>query len=1274
MAFPATNAAYDRCLFPTSNGNDSAGVWGKTPVFDQRWSALIEHNTDDFEPSYDRFQQAWAILLRNYLREHIVAFVCVAKNENSKDGASFSANVVRYELPATLPLEEISPNITWQVSIEALQGVQINTAIDSLGDQEEGFSVETAATNTEWFTSTNSLHLVLRCATGKDSDRCYLNFRQDFISRSYAEAIVGTFQLALRGLKDTQLMVYQLDLTSREDRVIMADFNHDELYEQKTCMHYLVEGTARVMPQGEAVCAWDGNLTYGELDSVASVVARRLVREGLRPGNLVPFAYEKTLWTVVATLAILKAGGAFVPIDGTQPKSRLREILKNTGAKLVLTSDIFAPVLQGMVEKVVVISESTVNLKKEAARGLSWSVTVRPEDPIFVLFTSGSTGAPKGMILEHGAICTHAITHGALMRYHGARVLQFAAHTFDVAIMDIFTTLIYGGCICIPSEEDRRANVLTVIQEMKVNHAILTPVMANLIDPADVPTLEILSVGGEKLREDCVNRWADKVSFIQIYGPAEVGICMAIHMTAGKTRPETVGYPLLNSSCWLVDPDDPNKLVSVGAVGELVVAGPSLARGYLNNEAKTASSFLTNLAWAKGSSLENERFFKTGDLLRYNTSLLDGSFDFIGRKDAQIKLRGQRIEPGEVEHYIGRMPDVTSCMVTRPDGGELEGQLVAVVQLGDRKPSKISTKAITVDKQRQLQLEELQLYLSKFLPNYMIPTACITLEMIPLVPSLKIDRNQVKKWLMDASPADIGTKREDYYLQYPLLEQSETIALQVSCKIADLSAKRAANSHMGIRGRDFRIQDMGIDSVDIMSLSIFIQKAFLVKVPLARLLDPQTTIRGLASTIQALTEVPENAELPETAAPDYDEEAERLARLLQEKLDKHAQNGEKIATSARNGCPVEEPAIVPNILLTGATGYLGISILRELITTSDANIFALVRCKSEEQGVCRLISAAIKSGWWQDQYQPRIRVLPGDLSQENLGLSKENSELLSGNSKLHIDTIIHNGAVVHYSSSYKKLKAANVDSTFHLLELAAVSDAVKNFIFVSGGRKPVESFEPDTQATTTITASATGYAQSKYVAESLILKIKEHPLFADKSVKVIKPGYIVAPIDIGWPNESDLIWRLIAGCIETGAYNADEADHWLFISDASHVARAVTHGIHELRGKKHAIYPVTDGLRFSDVWELLKSSFGYRLEQANGDSWLAKLREAIVEKQEHHLLFPLLDVLESDGRAIGTLGRPFGDEKEEEEVRQRIKEVMTKNILQLIKSGFLPTV
>lgn len=157
MALPAANAAYDRCLFPTSKGNGSADLWEKTPVFDQRWSALIERNPDEFKPSNDLVQRAWAILLRNYLHEQVVTFVWVAQKENGKDGTSLFADIVRYDLPATLPFEKTIPKTLWQANIETLQAVQINTAIESPGDQEGDFSVKAAAINSDWFTTINNV-------------------------------------------------------------------------------------------------------------------------------------------------------------------------------------------------------------------------------------------------------------------------------------------------------------------------------------------------------------------------------------------------------------------------------------------------------------------------------------------------------------------------------------------------------------------------------------------------------------------------------------------------------------------------------------------------------------------------------------------------------------------------------------------------------------------------------------------------------------------------------------------------------------------------------------------------------------------------------------------------------------------------------------------------------------------------------------------------------------------------------------------------------------
>jgi non-ribosomal peptide synthetase component F len=233
----------------------------------------------------------------------------------------------------------------------------------------------------------------------------------------------------------------------------------------------------------------------------------------------------------------------------------------------------------------------------------------------------------------------------------------------------------------------RQSDIVGAINEMEVDFAILTPSIAGLIEPTDVPTLKTLAVGGEALPQDRIQRWADTVSLIQTYGPAEVGICHTNIMSM-KTRPETIGYPLSNSSCWLVDPEDSDRLVPIGAVGELVVGGPSLARGFAHNEARTRDSFIHEPTWAEDLKLTFSRFYKTGDLLRYNLASFDGSFDFVGRKDHQIKLCGQRIEPVEVEHHLGQLPGVEMSMVALPESGCHAGKLVAVVQMRNKEPFK----------------------------------------------------------------------------------------------------------------------------------------------------------------------------------------------------------------------------------------------------------------------------------------------------------------------------------------------------------------------------------------------------------------------------------------------------------------------------------------------------------------------------------------------------------------------------------------------------------
>ena len=580
------------------------------------------------------------------------------------------------------------------------------------------------------------------------------------------ECILYQFEHVIRQLivepSDSTMTAGDVDMFSPHDKAMVRSWNRIQPQAVNACVHEMVEEQVLIKPNAVAVCGWDISFTYSQLDQLSQQLAHHLVCIGVGPEILVPLCFEKSAWAIVAMLAVLKAGGACVALNPAHPIERLQSIIHDAGAKIILTAPQFANMLGTISDSVVTVDASSIYalpLITEKACAM-----ISPNNPGFVVFTSGSTGKPKGIVLEHRALCTSALAHGTAMRIEGSRVLQFAAYTFDVSIGEIFTTLIFGGCVCVPSEQDRMQNLAKVINDMKVDWAYLTPTVATLLHPSEVPALKTLCLGGEALKQESVSLWADYVYLINIYGPAETTI-WSTALTG--LRPDTSAANIgrgIGALMWIVDIFNRGRLCPVGCVGELWIEGPILARGYLGDPAKTNAAFIENPTWLKQYSSRTTRMYKTGDLVRYNTN---GTIDFVGRKDTQVKFHGQRIELGEIEHHLKPelsilgVSDVAVEMV-KPSGSPEDAILVAFYygdNVSNDNSGDLDSLILDATDDVRGQLVRVESVLAQTLPPYMIPSMYIPLRHMPMTVSGKCDRRKLRESLQELPSAQLGHYR-----------------------------------------------------------------------------------------------------------------------------------------------------------------------------------------------------------------------------------------------------------------------------------------------------------------------------------------------------------------------------------------------------------------------------------------------------------------------------------------------------------------------------------
>ncbi|KAF7524254.1 hypothetical protein PCG10_005947 [Penicillium crustosum] len=332
--------------------------------------------------------------------------------------------------------------------------------------------------------------------------------------------------------------------------------------------------------------------------------------------------------------------------------------------------------------------------------------TVTPAHAAYAFYTSGSTGLPKGCIIEHGAFVASTLERvKALGRNRSSRMLQATTYTFDPAMEDILTTLPVGGCVCVPSKQEYMNNLSGAICKYKASTLNITPSFVRSLRPEQVPSLKTLILGGEKMNDRILETWAGAVSLLNAYGLMECCIKSTINRVSADADPRNIGYPA-GCSIWLTRPHDHDTLAAIGTVGEILIQGPNLAREYLNRPELTAQSFPQNLRWASQAGLGSDtRFYKTGDLARFNP---DGSICLLGRKDNQVKIHGQRIELGEIDYHLRQ-------------SFPAEAEAIAGVATG--------VLALLEDPAQVHQLQTSAVErLSRVLPTYMVPSVFLPIQ------------------------------------------------------------------------------------------------------------------------------------------------------------------------------------------------------------------------------------------------------------------------------------------------------------------------------------------------------------------------------------------------------------------------------------------------------------------------------------------------------------------------------------------------------------------
>ncbi|MBW4583715.1 non-ribosomal peptide synthetase [Aetokthonos hydrillicola Thurmond2011] len=717
---------------------------------------------------------AFFALLGRYTQQDDVAVGSVIANRNHREVESligFFVNtlVLRSDLSDNPPFSELLKRVR-KTTLEAYEHREMpfDLLVEKLQPERDlsrnplvqvGFAFQNAPTPVSQF-GTITVHsidvelsharfdLELHLWEGTKGLEGAFVYKTSLFDAGTIARLAAHFQRLLEGIvTDPTTRIQSLPLlTDGEFDQILVEWNNTNGDYTQQCFHEIFEAQVEKNPNSLAVVFADQKLTYYQLNEKSNQIAHYLGKQGVKPEVMVGLCMERSPEMIAGIIGILKAGGSYVPLDPSYPEERLRFILADTKAPVLLLAEKSLTIFSGYEGLIVRIDRDWDQIAQENSTNPNSGVS--QINLAYTIYTSGSTGIPKGVTVSHQGLSNLIAAQKQTFDIQQQdSILQFASLNFDASIFEIVMALSSGATLVLGSQNSLMPGppLVETIQKHSVAIAVLTPSTLSTLPPADLPNIKKIIVAGEACRADLVAQWSHGRHFFNAYGPTEATVWATVAKCQDSHEAPPIGNPIKNTRIYILDAQ--LQPVPVGVAGELCIAGVGLARGYLNRPDLSAEKFMPN----PFSKEPGERIYRTGDLARW---LPDGNIQFLGRIDQQVKLRGFRIELGEIEAVISQYPNVREAVVIAQDDGVDNKRLVAYV---------IS------DQTQVIGVSELRSFLKDKLPNYMVPSAFVFLEAMPLTHTGKVNRKALPP------PADFDSSSSPTYVA-PNSEVEQKIA------------------------------------------------------------------------------------------------------------------------------------------------------------------------------------------------------------------------------------------------------------------------------------------------------------------------------------------------------------------------------------------------------------------------------------------------------------------------------------------------------------------